>query len=395
MDVMENESLAALDPQQRAELVPLQYFKVISDPELTDSQPALIFSRENLQVINRYVRTVKNLPRDKEELDDWLDFELLNLKADETHGLFEALRGHVETWKPLENETQAMGTTLEHFAETFTTQGAELARISRDMKAYKTRPLADVTDELLDKWAPVELDAGERAEVFATIEDLLHDLQKKINRVHVDIKNLSARATQFYEDVRTDLLPMVSRLATDLDDITRDSVVVNITNAMAELDGKIDITSAEISTFTNYQFFGMVFGPAGAIVTHAIFGSDAKAAKEQKNELLRQRDELGRSLDQVSPQLAQLKRLIGVMVDMKERLRQVNTASWNLQWVMRELLNRVNLSKIELTDIESDVKFERFVRAFSSVVQPWHRIGNISAELTQVFNDVVKNYDEE
>ncbi|MBA1198041.1 alpha-xenorhabdolysin family binary toxin subunit A [Pseudomonas plecoglossicida] len=395
MDVMENPSLATLDAQQQAELVPKQYFQAISDTELTDSQPALIFSRENLLVIKRYVRTVKALPSNREVLDSWLDFELFNLKVDEVHGVFEDLRKHVQGWDPLEGETQAMGTTLENFAATFTAEGAELTGIARSMSAYRGRPLGDVSDELLEAWTPAALDLGEKTNVFPSIEDLLLDLQEQIDRVDADIKRLCARAGRFYNDVEEILLPKIGGLEADLGKITRDAVIIRITDAMDALDAEIDVKSAEISGFSAYQFFGMIFGAAGAVVTHAIFGSEARAAKESRNALLRQRDELGRNLDQVSPQLAELKNLVGIMVDMKERLRHVNTAAWNLQWVLRSLGNHIALSKQSLADLDTDVKFERFIRRFERVVRPWHMIGNISAELTQVFNDVVKNYDEE
>lgn len=395
MDVKENLSLAELDVQQQAELVPKQYFQAISDTELTDSQPALIFSRDNLRVIKRYVRRVLELPSNREVLGEWIDFELIKLNADEIHETFEDLRKHVLGWDPLERETQALGTTLENFAEIFTREGAELVSTARNMRVLRGGRLADVSDELLEGWAPVALEPDARVDAFASIEDLLLDLQVEIDRVDADIKQLCDRADRFYSDIEQILIPKVGALETELGRITRDAVIIRITDSMSKLDEEIDVKSAEISTYSGYQFFGLVFGPAGAIVTHAIFGSDAKAAKESKNALLRQREELARSLDRVSPQLAQLKDLVALMVDMKERLRHVNTSAWNLRWVLRSLGNHISLSKQSLADIDTDVSLERFVRRFERIVRPWHTIGNISAELTQVFNDVVKNYDQE
>ena len=214
MEVLENESLATLDPQLKAELIPLQYIETISDPIKTDQQPGLIFSRENLLVIKRYVKAVDSFPGASEPISEWIDFVKLGLDGEGVSSFISDLNQHAEGWEPLERETQALSVKLENFAQTFATEGALLVSEIRSMHGNS---LSDIEDAVLEQLETVPLDENERTLKAESILGAIEDIKELIDRMSKDIDQVQTRADRFYKDVEDILLPKLAGLDSTLD----------------------------------------------------------------------------------------------------------------------------------------------------------------------------------
>lgn len=392
MEVLENESLATLDPQQKAELIPLQYIETISDPIKTEQQPGLIFSRENLLVIKRYVKAVDSFPGASEPISEWIDFVKLGVDGEGVSSFISDLNQHAEGWEPLERETQALSVKLENFAQTFATEGALLVSEIRSMHGNS---LSDIEDAVLEQLETVPLDQNERTLKAESIHGAIEDIKELIDRISKDIDQVQTRADRFYKDVEDTLLPKLAGLDSTLDIAGAGERAAALADSLRVLDEEIEYHSSVISGFTGFTLFGLTFSPLGVGLTYSLFGDLAKRAKQNKQNLQERREELVMEMQSFTPQLANLATLSGLLNDIKGRLKEVNTAAWNLRYVIRTLSDHTKVSSEELDLLDTHVSVERFARRIDRVVRPWHKIGNISHELALIFNDVMKSFNQE
>ena len=303
MEVLENESLATLDPQLKAELIPLQYIETISDPIKTDQQPGLIFSRENLLVIKRYVKAVDSFPGASEPISEWIDFVKLGLDGEGVSSFISDLTQHAEGWGPLERETQALSVKLENFAQTFATEGALLVSEIRSMHGNS---LSDIEDAVLEQLETVPLDENERTLKAESILGAIEDIKELIDRMSRDIDQVQTRADRFYKDVEDILLPKLAGLDSTLDIAGAGERAAALADSLRVLDEEIEYHSSVISGFTGFTLFGLTFSPLGVGLTYSLFGDLAKRAKQNKQNLQQRREELVMEMQSFTPQLANL-----------------------------------------------------------------------------------------
>lgn len=398
MNTKENDSLQALDTQQRAEFVPQQYFDVISRrADNNRMQPALIFTDDNLRSIKRYVHYVLRLPKSIEEINGAHDLSLLGIDAAQVHRLFTNLRTHVGAWDVLERETKSLGTRLEIFAQSFITDGGALITTLQQTEAFRTlrARLRDVVDEVsLARTGFSPLGEEDRKQV-ASIRSHLEFIAKDISDVRGSITAIKTRAQWFADVVVHQLRPETDALNRQIKDISPEKLIDDLRQQIAPLDKQIEDMDVSYQKLVGLAFTGLLFGPIGVAITGGIYGAQAEAVRAANNLLRRKREALVQQIQAISPMVAVFETTTLQIADLKFRLTEVQTAAKNLEDVWSMLGVYVEQSGEELALIDNDIELATFMLRFERVLRPWHSIREISSQLSKIFNETVDEITQE
>ncbi|MDG9884995.1 alpha-xenorhabdolysin family binary toxin subunit A [Pseudomonas sp. GD04058] len=398
MTTKENDSLQAMDAQQRAEFVPQQYFDVISRrADNNRMQPALIFTADNLRSIKRYVHYVLRLPKSIDEINGTHDLSLIGIDAAQVDRLYTNLRTHVETWDVLERETKSLGTRLEIFASSFITDGRTLIEKLEATEAFRTLKarLRDVVDEVsLARSGFRVLGKGERKQV-ADLRSHLGIIAEDIAEVRQQITAIKERAQWFADAVVRQLRPETDALNRQIKDISPEKLVDDLRQQLTPLDEEIEKMDASYQKLVGLAFTGLVFGPIGVAITGGIYGAQAEGVRAANNLLRRKRETLVQQIEAISPMVGVFETTTLQIADLKFRLTEVQTAAKNLEDVWNMLGVYVEQSGEELELIGTDIELATFMLRFERVLRPWHSIRDISSQLSKIFNETVDEISKE
>ncbi|NNJ14113.1 alpha-xenorhabdolysin family binary toxin subunit A [Pseudomonas putida CSV86] len=398
MTTKENDSLQAMDAQQRAEFVPQQYFDVISRrADNNRMQPALIFTADNLRSIKRYVHYVLRLPKSIDEINGTHDLSLIGIDAAQVDRLYTNLRTHVETWDVLERETKSLGTRLEIFASSFITDGRTLIEKLEATEAFRTLKarLRDVVDEVsLARSGFRVLGKGERKQV-ADLRSHLGIIAEDIAEVRQQITAIKERAQWFADAVVRQLRPETDALNRQIKDISPEKLVDDLRQRLTPLDEEIEKMDASYQKLVGLAFTGLVFGPIGVAITGGIYGAQAEGVRAANNLLRRKRETLVQQIEAISPMVGVFETTTLQIADLKFRLTEVQTAAKNLEDVWNMLGVYVEQSGEELELIGTDIELATFMLRFERVLRPWHSIRDISSQLSKIFNETVDEISKE
>ncbi len=392
MTIKENESLQTLDAQQRAEFVPQQYFDVISKrADDNRMQPALIFTEDNLRSIKRYAHYVLRLPKNIEEIEGAHDLSLIGVDSAQVDRLYTNLRTHVATWDVLERETKSLGTRLGIFAESFIGDGRALIEKLEATEAFRTLKarLRDVVDEVsLARVGFTPIGAEERKQV-ASLGSLLTFIAEDIAEVRLRISAIKERAQWFTDAVVRQLRPETDALTRQIRDVSPERIIDGLRQQLTQLDKQIEEMDAEYQKLVGLAFTGLIFGPAGVIITGGIYGAQAEAVRAAKNFLRDKRELLVQQIAAINPMVGVFETTTLQIADLKFRLTDVQTAAKNLEDVWNMLGVYVEQSGEDLEMISTDIELASFILRFERVLRPWQSIREISSQLSKIFNETV------
>ncbi|OLS64811.1 alpha-xenorhabdolysin family binary toxin subunit A [Pseudomonas putida] len=398
MTTKENESLQALDAQQRAEFVPKQYFDVISrSVDNNRMQPALIFTADNLRSIKRYAHYVLRLPNSVEAINGAHDLSLLGIDAEQVHRLYTNLRTHVGAWGVLERETKDLGTRLGLFAESFIEDGRKLIDKLATTEAYRTLKarVRDAVDEAALAGVTYRRLGEEERRQVASFGNHLQFISEDIAEVRRDITAVKDRAQWFTDAVVRQLRPETDALTRQIKDISPERVIDELRQQLAPLDKEIEEMDIAYQKLVGLAFTGLVFGPIGVAITGGIYGAQAEAARSTNKRLRLEREWLVQQIKAISPMVGVFETTTLQIADLKFRLTEVQTAAKNLEDVWSMLGVYVEQSGEELGLIGTDVELATFILRFERVLRPWQNIRDISSQLSKLFNETVDEISKE
>lgn len=396
LELEENRSLVGLTAQQKAELVPRQYFEAITG-STSSLEPALIFTPDNLLTIKRYASVVRRLPPDQQSLASVANFELLGVNAEHIHAFYEDLRMHVAGWNVLEAETKTLGTQLENFASNFTSDGEKLLSIVRGSAAAKliNSRLQDVDEDELELIQPTRLEAHELSSVTSSVGEYLAVIEEDVSLAMQRISAVKERANRFARDVVDNLRPKAEGLVQEFVGHGDQAHLQAVNNMLGEIDQLIAEKNSEYKSLVGYTLAGLWFGPVGVAITGGIYGPEAERVRKEKNQLIGERERLTADLAQLSPEVGKFENTRLLIHDVEARLVDVETAAKNLEDVWNMLGVYTDESRRDLQRIDTDVSLTRFAIRFERVLRPWGNIRNISRQLSETFNETLKTYQEE
>ncbi len=382
--------LETLSPQQRAEILPAHYFNTIANKTDTRVEPSLVFTKANILSIRRYVEHVNALPRDQSTLDRMTDFALLKYDPEKLFKLFLRLRDNVNEWEYLEGETKTLGTQIERFARNTVVNGEKLISQIEGLPVFESRQstLKDIAEE---RYQPVKLVEKEREDIVETIDIYLGLLSKDIDNTLRRIDAVRDRAHVFARTISKELRPDVAMSIREMNEAKGPGRVSALHKRANEIDREISNKKEAYHNAVGNAFSGLLILGVGVIFTGGYYGVEAERIRAEKNELIEERNQLFIKADALEPALQKFELLVGGMINIEYDLKEVEEAAKNLRDVWSDIKVFAEGAKEELAEIDSDTQLAAFILRFGNVIRPWGDIGDLSRELSLVFNAALQD----
>lgn len=387
----EEYSVDEMDPVKKVKMLPERYFEFLGS-RLGSQQAGGLLTADNLKVIKKYVNVVSQLPRTLQEVEQEVDYSVLNLDATLVYELYRALHRHSDEWDKLERSVKQLGPEIEMFADSLVQRGGALLQNLESSEAFLEIKRCRA-EEGGDVYA-LELSDEEQAAIKHLLAPGLTALVSEIEGTRRRIDDVDARANWFNSEIKRELRPRLARLTAHLDEKASSENILEKRQQLDEWDEQIDQLAADYSANVGYAFTGLLFGPIGVAVTGGVFGAKAEKIRAEKNALIEKRDDLAQMMGRMMPALQDLERISTLVRDLQFRCKDLSSATKRMADVWLFLASYANTSVNEAKEINDIHRLEEFVHDFSEVIKPWGKIGNICHTLSELFNELIEEYED-
>ncbi len=381
-----------LDPVSKVKMLPERYFSFIESRLDGGQQVGSLLTADNLKAIKRYANAVNDLPRTLAEIEREVDYTALGLEASMVHDLYVALHRHVNEWDVLERSIKQLGPEIELFAESLVQRGGSLLEnleSSDVFMAIKKRKAEQGHDVYTS-----ELSEEEQTQLAAVLTLGITELLREIEGTQRRIDGVDARANWFNSEIKREIKPRMGRLLKHFEEKVSHDDILEKRKQIDQWDEQIDQLKSEYDANVGYAFTGIVLGPVGLVITGGVFGDKAERIRAKKNALLERRDELARDLGRMVPALNDFERVSTLVRDLQFRCKDLSAATKRLADVWLFLASYARTSVNEAKELSSITQLESFIHDFSEVIKPWRKIGNICHTLSELFNELIEEYED-
>ncbi|MBK4993371.1 alpha-xenorhabdolysin family binary toxin subunit A [Pseudomonas sp. S37] len=388
----EKYTVEEMDPVSKVKLLPERYFEFLESRLTSGQQAGSLLTAENLKAIKRYANVVNLLPRTLAQVEKEVDYAALNLDASLVYELYRALHRHVDEWDTLERSVKQLGPEIELFAESLVQRGSALLSHLENCDVFLAiqRSKAEQGDDVY----LTPLSEDEQAQLKSVLTPGITELVREIENTRRRIDDVDARANWFNSEIRREIKPRLGRLLKHFDEKASSKAILEKRQQLDEWDEKIDQLATEYAANVGYAFTGLWFGPIGVAVTGGIFGSKAESIRAEKNTLIEQRDQLAQTVAKLMPALRDFERVSTLVRDLQFRCKDLTSASRRLADVWLFLASYAGNSVNEAKELKDINQLEAFVHDFSEVIKPWARIGSICHTLSELFDELVEEYED-
>ena len=389
---LEERPVEELDLVSKVKMLPERYFSFIESRLDGGQQIGSLMTADNLKAIKRYVSTVNQLPRTQVEIEREVDYAALGIQASMVMDLYMALHRHAHEWDILERSVKQLGPEIELFAENLVQRGGSLLRNleSSDVFMAIKKRKAEHGDDVYT----AQLSQEEQAQIASVLEIGISELVREIEGTRRRIDDVDARANWFNNEIKRELKPRMGRLLKHFEEKISHEDTLEKRRQLDEWDEQIDQLKSEYDANVGYAFTGILLGPIGLVITGGVFGNKAEKIRAAKNVLIEKRDELACALGKLAPALSDFERVSTLVKDLQFRCKDLSAASKRLADVWLFLASYANNSVNEAKELSTISQLESFVHDFSEVIKPWTKIGSICHVLSELFNELIEEYEE-
>lgn len=389
---LEERPVEELDLVSKVKMLPERYFSFIESRLDGGQQIGSLLTADNLKAIKRYVNTVNQLPRTQVEIEREVDYAALGIQASMVNDLYVALHQHAYQWDILERSVKQLGPEIELFAESLVQRGGSLLEnleSSDVFMAIKNRK-AEQGDDVYT----AQLSQEEQAQIASVLAIGISELVREIEGTRRRIDDVDARANWFNNEIKRELKPRMGRLLKHFEEKISHEDTLEKRRQLDEWDEQIDQLKSEYDANVGYAFTGILLGPIGLVITGGVFGHKAENIRAAKNVLIEKRAELACALGKLAPALNDFERVSTLVRDLQFRCKDLSAASKRLADVWLFLASYANNSVNEAKELSTISQLESFVHDFSEVIKPWTKIGSICHVLSDLFNELIEEYEE-
>lgn len=387
--------MASMNGQSPAVLSPNSLLKAQPVPEeeeasVSENVKGLIFSKKDLKDILRYVNEGLLLPTKTEDIKKEMPYEdPKNATLTYSHycEVFSAIKNHCSTWGDIETKILNQGTGLKIFANNFCTKGSELIEVINAMPVYQ-QAIQTVSE------VSIPFAEGDKA-VKPALSAILEEIKRNVNEQKSNVENILEKLTAFSATLNNDITPAVTELDKNVSGINLSAENEKLEKEKGQVESDIRLTQQTYNKLVGYAFTGttgLVFGPLGIIswaITGGIYGSKAEKARKELNRLKDKRNNL-------IAQIAANSKMEGKVTDMKNKtldlqmtIENAMTGVRHLRTVWEAVGMYIDSSQNELNNMNDSQSLILFRMNFSSCIESWSAVSDITGELVQLFDETL------
>lgn len=371
--------------------------KLLLNEEDDTFRPAGIFTHNDLVHIKRYIHYGMTLPRETEDVIEFIGYRDTELTGFEPHNiqrLFFHIHQHALSWEHVESMTKQQAIDLEIAGAAITATGNYILNAINEMPVIRraevllqdgtTDKLKDITYRSQDN-----VISGELTKILSAMKDDITEERRKTQQV----KNIISRfrleligGTDESGNEIPSLIYEVKRKQKTLlknrdSDATRD-----LQSEIRVRNEEIEILKREYSQFVKLSFSGLIGGIIGLIITGGIFGYRAEQVRRRKNKLLEEVAELEEQV--IARQTIQqlIIRLDKELSTLDGYFTDAHVAVDHLDFMWQVMLTEITESLNTFVQINDAYSLLQFSLQLKKITLPWQRVRGYAKELVTIFD---------
>ncbi|EMO4161696.1 alpha-xenorhabdolysin family binary toxin subunit A [Morganella morganii] len=371
--------------------------KLLLNEEDDTFRPAGIFTHNDLVHIKRYIHYGMTLPRETEDVIEFIGYRDTELTGFEPHNiqrLFFHIHQHALSWEHVESMTKQQAIDLEIAGAAITATGNYILNAINEMPVIRRAEvlLQDATADKLKDITYRSQDnviSGELTKILSAMKDDITEERRKTQQV----KNIISRfrleligGTDESGNEIPSLIYEVKRKQKTLlknrdSDATRD-----LQSEIRVRNEEIEILKREYSQFVKLSFSGLIGGIIGLIITGGIFGYRAEQVRRRKNKLLEEVAELEEQV--IARQTIQqlIIRLDKELSTLDGYFTDAHVAVDHLDFMWQVMLTEITESLNTFVQINDAYSLLQFSLQLKKITLPWQRVRGYAKELVAIFD---------
>lgn len=371
--------------------------KLLLNEEDDTFRPAGIFTHNDLVHIKRYIHYGMTLPRETEDVIEFIGYRDTELTGFEPHNiqrLFFHIHQHALSWEHVESMTKQQAIDLEIAGAAITATGNYILNAINEMPVIRRAEvlLQDATADKLKDITYRSQDnviSGELTKILSAMKDDITEERRKTQQV----KNIISRfrleligGTDESGNEIPSLIYEVKRKQKTLlknrdSDATRD-----LQSEIRVRNEEIEILKREYSQFVKLSFSGLIGGIIGLIITGGIFGYRAEQVRRRKNKLLEEVAELEEQV--IARQTIQqlIIRLDKELSTLDGYFTDAHVAVDHLDFMWQVMLTEITESLNTFVQINDAYSLLQFSLQLKKITLPWQRVRGYAKELVTIFD---------
>ena len=371
--------------------------KLLLNEEGDTFRPAGIFTHNDLVHIKRYIHYGMTLPRETEDVIEFIGYRDTELPGFEPHNiqhLFVHIHQHALSWEHVESMTKQQAIDLEIAGAAITATGNYILNAINEMPVIRRAEvlLQDATADKLKDITYRRQDnviSGELTKILSAMKDDITEERQKTQQVKNIISRFRLELTGGTDESGNEIPSLIYEVKRKQKILLKNRDGDTTRELQSEIrvrNEEIEILKREYSQFVKLSFSGLVGGIIGLIITGGIFGYRAEQVRRRKNKLLEEVAELEEQV--ISRQAIQqlIIRLDKELSTLDGYFTDAHVAVDHLDFMWQVMLTEITESLNTFMQINDAYSLLQFSLHLKKITLPWQRVRGYATELVAIFD---------
>lgn len=371
--------------------------KLLLNEEDDTFRPAGIFTHNDLVHIKRYIHYGMTLPRETEDVIEFIGYRDTELPGFEPHNiqcLFVHIHQHALSWEHVESMTKQQAIDLEIAGAAITATGNYILNAINEMPVIRRAEvlLQDATADKLKDITYRRQDnviSGELTKILSAMKDDITEERQKTQQVKNIISRFRLELTGGTDESGNEIPSLIYEVKRKQKILLKNRDGDTTRELQSEIrvrNEEIEILKREYSQFVKLSFSGLVGGIIGLIITGGIFGYRAEQVRRRKNKLLEEVAELEEQI--IARQTIQqlIIRLDKELSTLDGYFTDAHVAVDHLDFMWQVMLTEITESLNTFMQINDAYSLLQFSLQLKKITLPWQRVRGYAKELVAIFD---------
>ena len=371
--------------------------KLLLNEEEDTFRAAGIFTHNDLVHIKRYINYGMTLPREKEDVIEFIGYRDTELPGFEPHNiqsLFIHVHQHALSWDHVESMTKQQAIDLEIAGSAITATGNYILDAINEMPVIRRAEIS-LQDATADKLRDItyrrqdNIISGELTKILSAMKDDIAEERRKTQKVKNIISRFRLEMIGGADESGNEIPSLIYDVKRKQKILLKNQDSDATNDLLSEIrirNEEIEILKREYNQFVKLSFSGLIGGIIGLIITGGIFGYRAEQVRRRKNKLLEEVAELEEQI--ISRQAIQqlIIRLDKELSTLDGYFTDAHVAVDHLDFMWQVMLTEITESLNTFMQINDAYSLLQFSLHLIKITLPWQRVRGYAKELVAVFD---------
>jgi hypothetical protein len=374
---------------------PVVMISLLTGSKFEGGRSAGIFTADDLIKILLYVRAARKLPQRIEDISS-NSTGITGLEPGDIIDLSKKITDHAHRWTPVENLVRDQASKLKYASDEIVNVGKDVTdtinSMDNDMIQALTVDDPNVKIPISNKDNAIQKTL---LEIMADLKELCLDRQQETRRVLTAVRDYKTELSGGTLSDNTTVMglePLLSRKKELAKKAMSDTEIIKLQGDIDILEKEINQLRKDYDKYVGLAFTGILGGIIGIAITGGIFGAKAEAARKTKNSKIAELEKISKDIKRKQEVQGILNEFATQFTDIEMRLLDAEQSLSHLDSMWSDMVANIDGSLTKLGKVKDSDTLSKFLRDFKNIVRPWEIVGDMSAKLSNVFDQAIEEF---